>query len=159
MKHHTDPVPSRINQYCLILTNPLLWPNNIDYRLILTQYHQVPTLAVLYWHSTQLHHLVTHSWANWVYFLFVFVFGGLLGLPSCVIEQFVFWCSLKKNPTQKDYNFSGISSLALDPYFREIHQDKFRSLVTTLLQSSLLSWMRITVAGDLNGDKKMGKSI
>ena len=91
--------------------------------------------------------------------LFVFVFGGLLGLPSCVIEQFVFWCSLKKNPTQKDYNFSGISSLALDPYFREIHQDKFRSLVTTLLQSSLLSWMRITVAGDLNGDKIMGKSI
>ena len=71
----------------------------------------------------------------------------------------MFWCFLKKNPTQKDYNFSGISSLALDPYFREIHQDKFRSLVTTLLQSSLLSWMRITVAGDLNGDKIMGKSI
>ena len=33
---------------------------------MLTQYHQVPTIAVLYWPSTQLHHLVMHSWANWI---------------------------------------------------------------------------------------------
>ena len=38
-KPNTEPVPSRIN-----------W-----YRLILTHYHQVPTIAVLYWPSTQLH--------------------------------------------------------------------------------------------------------
>ena len=68
-------------------------------------------------------------------------------------------CFLKNNPTQKDYNFSGISSLALYPYFREIHQDKFRSWVTMLLPSCLRSWMRITVAGDHNGDKQMGKSM
>ena len=42
------PVPSRIN-----------W-----YHLILTQYHQVPTIAVLYCPSTQLYHLVTHSLAR-----------------------------------------------------------------------------------------------
>ena len=30
------------------------------------QYHQVPSLDVLNWHSTQLHHLVKHSWANWI---------------------------------------------------------------------------------------------
>ena len=36
------PVPSRINRY-----------------------HQEPNIAVLYWPSTQLHHLVTYSWAAW----------------------------------------------------------------------------------------------
>ena len=34
--------------------------------LLLTQYHHVQTTAVLYWPSTQVHHLVTHSWANWI---------------------------------------------------------------------------------------------
>ena len=50
---YTDPiamVPSRIKQ-C---------------RLIMIQYHQAPTIAVLYWPSTQLPHPVTHSWANWI---------------------------------------------------------------------------------------------
>ena len=28
------------------------WPNNINNRLIVTQYHQVPTIAALYWPST-----------------------------------------------------------------------------------------------------------
>ena len=27
-----------------------------------------PPHSVLYWPSTQPHHLVTHSWANWIYF-------------------------------------------------------------------------------------------
>ena len=54
---HNDPVPLRINQY----------------HFILTQYHQVLTIGVLYWVltqytlcTTQLHNLVTHSWANWI---------------------------------------------------------------------------------------------
>ena len=38
--NHTDLVPSRIHQYRL------------------TDYHPVPIIAVLYWPSTQLHHLV-----------------------------------------------------------------------------------------------------
>ena len=67
------------------------------------------------------------------------------------------WCFLKNNLTQKDYNFAGISSLALCHYFRGIHQNKFRSWVTMLLRSSLRSWMRIAVAGDHNGDKKNGE--
>ena len=37
----------------------LYWPSNINYQLILPE-------SVLYWPSTQLHHLVTHSWANWI---------------------------------------------------------------------------------------------
>ena len=32
--------------------NALHWPNNMNYRLILTQYCQVPTIAVLHWPST-----------------------------------------------------------------------------------------------------------
>ena len=48
-------------------TIPVLLSTN-QYRLTLTQYHQVPTIAVPYWPSTQLHHLVTHSWANWAQF-------------------------------------------------------------------------------------------
>ena len=43
-------------------------------RLILTQCHQIPTIAVQYWPSRQLHHLVTHSWANWIYFLLTICF-------------------------------------------------------------------------------------
>ena len=46
----------------------LYWPNNINNRLLVTQYRQVPIITVLYWPSTQLHHLVMHSWANWIYF-------------------------------------------------------------------------------------------
>ena len=42
--------------------------NNINNRLIATQYPQVPSNAVLYWPSTQLNRLVTHSWANWIKF-------------------------------------------------------------------------------------------
>ena len=34
------------------------------YRLILTQYHLVPTIAIIYWPSTQLHHLVTRRWVG-----------------------------------------------------------------------------------------------
>ena len=37
----------------------LFWPSIINYRL--------PTPhSVLYWPSTKLHHLVTHSWTNWI---------------------------------------------------------------------------------------------
>ena len=37
----------------------LFWASIIKYQLS-TPY------SVLYWPSTQLHHLVTHSWANWI---------------------------------------------------------------------------------------------
>ena len=37
----------------------LYWPSIINYQLLLPQ-------SVLYWPSTQLHQLVTHSWANWI---------------------------------------------------------------------------------------------
>ena len=37
----------------------LYWPSIINYQLL-------PPHNVLYWPSTQLHHLVTHSWANWI---------------------------------------------------------------------------------------------
>ena len=39
--------------------NALYWPSIINYQLL-------PPNSVLYWPSTQLHHLVTHSWANWI---------------------------------------------------------------------------------------------
>ena len=67
-----------------------------NYRHVLIQYHQLPTAIALYWlittmyqpllpfiHwlSTQLHHLVTHSLANLIYFLWVFVYVHTL-LPS-----------------------------------------------------------------------------
>ena len=52
-KSYADIVPARINQF----------------HLILTQYHQVPMIAVLYWPSTQLHNLLMHSWANCLMFL------------------------------------------------------------------------------------------
>ena len=47
--------------------NALYWPNNINNRLIVTQYRQVPTIAGLYCPSTQLHHLLTHSQMDLVY--------------------------------------------------------------------------------------------
>ena len=37
----------------------LYWPSVINYQLL-------PPHSVLYWPSTQLHYLVTHSWANWI---------------------------------------------------------------------------------------------
>ena len=37
----------------------LYWPSINNYQL-------VPPHSVPYWPSTQLHHLVTHSWANWI---------------------------------------------------------------------------------------------
>ena len=40
-------------------------PDQISAFLIV-YFHQVPTIAVRYWTSTQLHYLVTHSWANWI---------------------------------------------------------------------------------------------
>ena len=40
-------------------TNVLYWASIINYQLL-------PLQSVLYWPSTQLHHLVTHSWANWI---------------------------------------------------------------------------------------------
>ena len=49
------------------LTHALYWPSAIKNQpnwLILTQHHQAPTIAVLYWPSTQLDHLVVHSWAK-----------------------------------------------------------------------------------------------
>ena len=39
----------------------LYWPNNINYSLIVIQYRQVPTITVLYWPSTQLHHLISRN--------------------------------------------------------------------------------------------------
>ena len=39
--------------------NALYWPSVINYQLLLPH-------SVLYRPSTQLHHLVTHSWANWI---------------------------------------------------------------------------------------------
>ena len=39
--------------------NALYWPSITNYQLL-------PPHSVLYWPSTQLHHLVTHSWANWI---------------------------------------------------------------------------------------------
>ena len=42
------------------------------------QYRQVPTNAVLYWPSTQLHHLVMHSWASWKWFVLSLVLACLL---------------------------------------------------------------------------------
>ena len=39
--------------------NALYWHSIINYQLL-------PPHSVLYWPSTQLHHLVTHSWANWI---------------------------------------------------------------------------------------------
>ena len=39
-------------------------PDQISAFSILYSYHQVPTIAVRFWTSTQLHYLVTHSWAN-----------------------------------------------------------------------------------------------
>ena len=57
--------PDQISTFSIYkVINALHWPNNINYCLILTQYHQVPTIAVLNWPSTQLHQIVTHSWAN-----------------------------------------------------------------------------------------------
>ena len=41
--------------------------SNINYKLLLPH-------SVLYWPSTQLHHLVTHSWANWIEFSLHFRF-------------------------------------------------------------------------------------
>ena len=41
--------------------NVLYWPSIIIYQLL-------PPYIVLYWPCTQLHHLVTHSWANWIKF-------------------------------------------------------------------------------------------
>ena len=74
---HTDPVPSCINQYCLLLTQyhqvptstALYWPSTIiyqpvplhidpvppsinQYRPILTQYHHISTSTAFYWPST-----------------------------------------------------------------------------------------------------------
>ena len=37
----------------------LYWPSIINYQLLRPH-------SVLNWPSTQLHHLVTHSWANWI---------------------------------------------------------------------------------------------
>ena len=79
-------VPSRMNEY-----HP-----------ILTQYHQAPTSIAIYWPvqsitnwyhlilippstnhycpiltSRQLHHLVMHSWANWIWFIIVFILNFL----------------------------------------------------------------------------------
>ena len=39
--------------------NALYWPSIINY-------HLLPPHSVPYWPSTQLHQLVTHSWANWI---------------------------------------------------------------------------------------------
>ena len=39
--------------------NALYWPSIINYQLLLPY-------SVLFWPSTQLHHLVKHSWANWI---------------------------------------------------------------------------------------------
>ena len=43
--------------------NALYWPSIINYQL-LPPY--TISYSVLYWPCTQLHHLVTHSWANWI---------------------------------------------------------------------------------------------
>ena len=39
--------------------NALYWPSIINYQLL-------PLHSVLYWFTSQLHHLQTHSWANWI---------------------------------------------------------------------------------------------
>ena len=59
--------PDQISTFSIYkVINALHWPNNINYCLILTQYCQAQTIAVLYWPSTQIHCLVPHSWANWI---------------------------------------------------------------------------------------------
>ena len=42
------------------------WPCIITGTSLLAHCHQEPTIAVLYWPSTQLHHIVINSWANWI---------------------------------------------------------------------------------------------
>ena len=59
--------------------NALCWPSIINCPLLPPR-----RLSVLYWPSTQLHHLVTHSWANSIDFFF------LLGLFSVSIHKVVF---------------------------------------------------------------------
>ena len=49
------------------------WIKRISLFPVPLNLYQVPTIAVLYWPSTQLHHLVTHSWANWIKFTFSFI--------------------------------------------------------------------------------------
>ena len=77
-----DPVQSSTNWYWLILTKynqvptgtDLNWPSTNKYQPaspytdpIPPYRNQIPTIAALfYWHSTQRHHLATHSWANWI---------------------------------------------------------------------------------------------
>ena len=56
---HTSPL---LTMYHLIPSSTnLYWPSTSQYRHILTQYHQVPLI---------IHHLVRHSSANWIIFLF-----------------------------------------------------------------------------------------
>ena len=42
--------------------NVLYGPSIINYQLLAPH-------SVLYWPSTQLHHLITHSWANWIWLI------------------------------------------------------------------------------------------
>ena len=86
----TDPVPPNTNQYRPIvtqyhqvstskaLTHPVP-PSTNQHHPELFHYHQVSTSTALYWPSTNkyqlvslytIHHLVMHSWANWMVSLF-----------------------------------------------------------------------------------------
>ena len=62
-----DPRPNLHFFNILKASMPSTDPNNINNRLIVTQYRQVPTIAGLYCPSTQLHHLLTHSQMDLVY--------------------------------------------------------------------------------------------
>ena len=58
--------------------NALYWPSIIKYKLS-------PPHSVLYWPSTQFHHLVPHSWANWIEFWVSFQI-----LSECRVKHNVF---------------------------------------------------------------------
>ena len=59
-------------------------------RLILTQYRQVPTIAVLYWPSTQLYRLVTDSWDNWISFIIFFFLAAFFSIFFSSLALFLF---------------------------------------------------------------------
>ena len=44
-------------------------------------------IAVLYWPSTQLHHLVTHSWANWISFAYLVSPFALLEIRQKLLDS------------------------------------------------------------------------
>ena len=67
VRHAWHPSRSPLCAICKDI-NALYWPSIINYQLL-------PPHSVLYWPSTQLHHLVTHSWTGSSFHLILCVRG------------------------------------------------------------------------------------